>query len=88
MSESKSKRQVVILDCCFSNDFDRCEVAQADASIVIKKQLGSEGRVILTASTSTQYFFKYNESGRANYTHYLVEGIETGAADVNGNGVL
>ncbi len=88
MSNSKSKRQVVILDCCFSKDYDRGEVAQADASEVIKNQLGSEGRVILTASTSTQYFFKYNESGRANYTHYLVEGIETGAADVNGNGVL
>ena len=88
MSNSQSKRQVVILDCCFISDFTQGGVAKQDASVVIKNQLCAEGRVVLTASTSTQYFFKHNESGRSIYTHYLVEGIETGVADLDNDGVI
>ena len=88
MSRSQSKRQIVILDCCFIRDFPHRGVAQEDVTVAIKNQLGAEGRVVLTASTSTQYFFKHNESGRSTYTDYLVEGIETGAADLDDDGVI
>ena len=88
MSSSQSRHQVVILDCCFTKDFAHEEVDIEDANVAIKNELSTEGRVILTASTSTQYFFKHNESGRSTYTHYLVEGIETGAADLDEDGLI
>ena len=88
MSSSQFRQQVVILDCCFTKDFAQKEVANEDANVAIKNELSAEGRVILTASTSTQYFFKYNESGRSTYTHYFVEGIKTGAADLDEDGLI
>jgi formylglycine-generating enzyme required for sulfatase activity len=52
----------------------------------IKTQLGGKGRAILTSSTSTQYSFEQEEAELSIYTRYLVEGIEKGAADTDGDG--
>ncbi|GAA6623109.1 hypothetical protein NUACC26_089340 [Scytonema sp. NUACC26] len=54
MNLSPSKRQVLILDCCFSGAFvERMEAKQAIPIIddKIQAQLGGEGRVVLTSST-------------------------------------
>ncbi|OUL35723.1 hypothetical protein BV372_09975 [Nostoc sp. T09] len=88
MSNSRSKRQVVILDCCFSGAFAEGLLAKDDGAIDVKAQLGGEGRVILTSSTSTQYSFEQQGSDLSIYTRYLVEGIETGMADKDGDGVI
>jgi uncharacterized caspase-like protein len=58
MSDSRSKRQVVILDCCFSGAFAEGWSAKDDGSVNIQAQLGGEGRAVLTSSTSTQYSFE------------------------------
>ena len=47
----------------------------------IAKQLGGEGRAVLTSSTSVQVSFE--DEGGGVYTRYLVEGIEKGAAAYN-----
>jgi formylglycine-generating enzyme required for sulfatase activity len=52
----------------------------------ISAQLGGEGRAVLTASTAEQ--FALEREGSGIYTRYLVEGIETGAADADSNGVI
>jgi uncharacterized caspase-like protein len=83
MTRSRAKRQVVILDCCFSGAFAEGLSAKEDGSVDIRSQLGGEGRVVLTSSTSTQYSFEQEGSALSPYTGYLVEGIETGAADLN-----
>ncbi|WP_375495684.1 caspase domain-containing protein, partial [uncultured Nostoc sp.] len=83
MSESPSKRLVIILDCCFSGAFAEGWSAKDDGSVDIRSQLGGEGRVALTSSTSTQYSFQQEGANLSTYTHYLVEGIETGAADLD-----
>jgi tetratricopeptide (TPR) repeat protein len=88
MSNSRSKRQVVILDCCFSGAFAEGWLAKDDGSIDVKSQLGGEGRAVLTSSTSTQYSFEQEGSDLSTYTHYLVEGIRTGAADLDEDGVV
>jgi hypothetical protein len=54
----------------------------------VRTQLGGEGRVVLTSSTSTQYSFAQEGSDLSIYTHYLVEGIETGAADLDDDDVI
>ncbi|BAY08094.1 caspase, EACC1-associated type [Calothrix sp. NIES-2098] len=85
MSRSKSKRQVLILDCCFSGAFaegmSAKEISTLSITNEIVEQLGGEGRAVLTSSTATQKSFE--DSGGGVYTRYLIEGIETGAASDN-----
>lgn len=88
MSQSRSKRQVLILDCCFSGAFARDMKAKqiTPETVDIQAQLGGEGRVVLTSSTETQ--LSYEEKGSSIYTRYLLEGLETGAADRDNDGQI
>ncbi|MBD2569993.1 caspase, EACC1-associated type [Anabaena lutea] len=88
MSDSRCKRQVVILDCCFSGAFAEGWSAKDDGYVDIQTQLGGEGRAVLTSSTSTQYSFQQQGENLSTYTRYLIEGIETGAADLGNDGVI
>ncbi|MBO1071758.1 MAG: ABC transporter substrate-binding protein [Dolichospermum sp. DEX189] len=82
-NRSRSRRQVIILDCCFSGAFSPGTKGEDDISLNFEKvQLGGEGRAVLTSSTSTQYSFE------SVYTPYLVQGIETGEADENNDGFI
>ena len=86
MSDSRSRREVVILDCCFSGAFAEDMAAKDDGFVDVKNQLGGEGRAVLTSSTSTQYSFVQLGVDTSTYTRYIVEGLETGAADRNEDG--
>ncbi len=91
MSNGRSRRQVVILDCDFSGTFGRdvkILPVRDDDHIDIRAQLGGVGRAILTSSSSTQYAFWQEESDLSLYTRYLVEGIATGAADLDSDGFI
>ncbi|MBD1886462.1 caspase, EACC1-associated type [Microcoleus vaginatus] len=88
MNNSRAKRQAIILDCCFSGAFDLGLQAKDDGSVDLRTQLGAEGRVVLTSSSSTQYSFEQQGSDLSIYTRYLVEGIETGAGDINSDGFV
>ncbi len=88
MNNSRSKRQVIILDCCFSAAFDPSLIAKDDGSVDLQSQLGAEGRVVLASSSSTQYSFEQQGSDISVYTRYLVEGIETGAGDLDQDGKI
>jgi hypothetical protein len=54
----------------------------------IKEELGARGRTILTSAAATQTSFEPGEASLSPYTQYLVEGIETGAADRDGAGLI
>ncbi|MBE9126919.1 MULTISPECIES: caspase, EACC1-associated type [unclassified Coleofasciculus] len=86
INKSKSQRQVLILDCCFSGAIAQGLTVKDDGSVNVQEHLGGKGRAILTASTSTQYSFEQEGSELSVYTRYLVEGIEKGAADKDGDG--
>ncbi|BAY31326.1 hypothetical protein NIES2107_31850 [Nostoc carneum NIES-2107] len=88
MENSRSRRQVIILDCCFSGAFAEGMKAKDDNSVDIKNQLGGEGRVVLTSSTATQYSFEQEGADLSVYTRYIVEGIEKGAADTDNDGMI
>ena len=85
MGNSRSRRQVMILDCCFSGAFDPALNAKDGGSVDLQN-LGAEGRVVLTSSSSTEYSFEQQGSELSIYTRFLVEGIETGAADRDNDG--
>lgn len=88
MNNSRAKRQVIILDCCFSGAFDPALHSKDDGLVDLQTQLGAEGRVVLTSSSSTQYSFEQQGADLSIYTRYLVEGIETGAGDRNDDGFV
>jgi uncharacterized caspase-like protein len=83
----KSKRQVVILDCCFSGAFGDL-LAKDDGDVDLESLLGAEGGVVLTSSRSLENSFEQEGSDLSIYTRYLVEGIRTGAADRDGDGAV
>ena len=83
----KAKYQVLILDCCFSGAFGDL-VGKDDGEIPLKEQLGAEGRVVLTSTSAVDYSFEEKGADLSIYTRYLVEGIATGAADEDGDGVI
>jgi hypothetical protein len=85
--DSRARRQIIILDCCFSGAFGDL-LAKDDGSIDLAGLLGAEGRVVMTSSSSIQYSFEQRDGELSVYTHYLVEGIRTGAADIDGDGAI
>jgi hypothetical protein len=90
MDQSRSKRQVLILDCCNSGAFLQGTKAATGVSIGTAMAFESGyGRVVLTASDSTQYAWEgdkiIGETDNSLFTHYLVEGLE-GKADLDGDG--
>jgi hypothetical protein len=90
MSESRSRRQVLVLDCCNSGAFARG--AKAGASLGTKERLEGRGRVVITASDALQYAFEgervEGEGIRSVFTGALVEGLRTGEADLDGDGYV
>jgi Caspase domain/SPOR domain len=88
MTHARCKRQVVILDCCFSGAFAEGMTAKDDGVVDVQAQLGGEGRAVLTSSTSTQYSFEQQGAELSVYTRFIVEGIETGIADTDDDGFI
>jgi hypothetical protein len=84
---SYAKRQIIILDCCYSGAFATGWHTKS-VGLDLKKELGAEGRVVLTSSTATQTSFQQEGAELSLYTQYLVEGIETGAADSDADGKI
>jgi formylglycine-generating enzyme required for sulfatase activity/uncharacterized caspase-like protein len=84
---SGSQHQVLILDSCFSGAIAKGMTVKDDGIVKLEDYLGGKGRAILTSSTATEYSFGAEPTehgdGLSIYTRYLVEGIATGAADLD-----
>lgn len=79
-----AERKVVILDCCFGAAFADGFLGMDDNSIDVEAQLGDKGWCVLTASTSTRYALEQVGEDLSVYTRYLVEGLKTGGAALDG----
>jgi len=93
LDRSSSQRKVVILDCCHSGAFARGAKALGSSAGTQEAFAGSGyGRVILTASNAIEYAWEgdevLGEAARSVFTHFLVEGLQTGAADRDGDGEI
>jgi hypothetical protein len=92
MLQSRSKRQVLLLDCCYSGAFARGLFTKADRSIHTGDQFQGRGRVILTASDSMQYSFEGDVikgvAQHSVFTRAIVDGLQTGQADIDKNGLV
>jgi hypothetical protein len=85
MTKSRSRRIVLLLDCCFGGAFARGMVHRAGESVAIKEEFEGQGRVVLTASRAMEYAFEGdNREGDAQpsiFTSAIVQGLESGEAD-------
>ncbi len=94
MDRSNSKRQVLIFDCCHSGAF--AQGTKASAAQVVGTGPTFEGtgygHVVLTATDSTQYAWEGDQilgnSDKSVFTHYILQGLKTGEADRNADGVI
>ena len=80
MGGSKAKRQIVILNCCFSGAFG--DLVPMDEGVIdVDEAIWVEGRVVMTSTSSMDYAFERLIGGELSvYGHYLEEGLRTGAA--------
>src|SRR5271167_476310 len=92
MVRSRSRRQLLILDCCFSGAFARGMFAKSDGSVGTIDHFQGTGRIVLTASDATQYAMEADavtgQGMRSIFTETIVEGLKTGAADTNFDGLI
>ncbi|MBQ0826095.1 caspase, EACC1-associated type [Streptomyces tagetis] len=91
MDECRARSIVVILDCCYSGLF--LPGAKGDASPRFAEALAGRGRVIITAGTRAQAAWEgpHLDTGTpapSLFTGTLIDGISTGTADLDGDGVV
>jgi hypothetical protein len=94
MNRSRSRRIVLLLDCCYAGAFERGMTARAGAGMGIETQFGGRGRAVITASSAMEYAFEGDELADTHelqpsvFTSALVEGLATGDADRDQDGMI
>jgi hypothetical protein len=86
ISRTRSRRTVVLLDCCFSGSFPSGLRARGN-DVDAPQQLQGRGRAIITASNAMEYAYEGEQlKGRGRpsvFTEAVVEGLRTGEADLD-----
>jgi Caspase domain len=87
ISRTRSRRTVVLLDCCFSGSFPFGMRARAGTTVNAPDQFEGRGRAIITASSGMEYAYEGDhlkgEGQPSVFTEAVVEGLETGKADLD-----
>jgi diguanylate cyclase (GGDEF)-like protein len=92
LEHCRARCQVLILDSCFSGAFAHGAKGEDDVGLGNRFLGQGRGRAILTASTATEYSFEGDPTASATtaagsvFTAALVNGLRTGAADINHDG--
>ncbi|MDQ0922338.1 putative caspase-like protein [Pseudarthrobacter sp. W1I19] len=88
LEDCRARSQILVLDCCHSGAFAKS--AKGDEALALQDKFPGRGKVVLTASRATEYSFEGTEvvgkGVRSVFTKAIVDGLKTGAADVNGDG--
>lgn len=93
LDDCRARRQVLILDCCFSGAFARGSKGVADLDLERRLAGHSRGRAVLTASRAGEYSFQglalpNTDMAGSVFTAGLVEGLRSGDADGGGDGYV
>ena len=91
LEHCRARSQVLILDSCFSGAFAHRAKGEADLGLQDRFLGQGRGRVVLTASTATEYSFEGDPTDAtipagSVFTAALVQGLRTGAADTDHDG--
>jgi uncharacterized caspase-like protein len=93
LEDCRARRQVVILDCCFSGAFGERAKGPGDLGLDSRFHGQARGRVVLTASRGTEYSFEGEPLADAVqpgsvFTNALIAGIRSGDADRDRDGYI
>jgi len=98
MGESRSRRVVVMLDCCYSGAFTMNALRRdgGTPTVDIAEPFAGKGRIVLTASTALQYAHEGEQNVRISrtaaqpsvFTSAVVRGLRDGSADLDGDGLI
>jgi hypothetical protein len=103
VKRSRSSSIVVLLDCCYSGAFPKGFQTRSVDRVSLEQlwQAVPEGRgcVVITSCTATENAFEKRPGGRSIgrvlaraqpsvFTHAVVEGLRTGAADLDRDGLV
>jgi hypothetical protein len=93
LDDCRARRQVLILDCCFSGAFAHGAKGESDLDLSDQFFSHGRGRTVLTASRATEYSFEGQSltvasSAGSVFTTALVAGLRTGAADTDHDGFI
>jgi hypothetical protein len=92
LEDCRARRQILVLDCCHSGAF--AKGAKGDSGLALQQRFEphGRGRVVLTASRSTEYSFEGGQASgeglRSVFTHAIVNGLRTGDADRDKDGLI
>ncbi|MCY1139373.1 hypothetical protein OWR29_15340 [Actinoplanes sp. Pm04-4] len=90
MQSSRSKSTVVLVDCCFSGAFIKGMSVRSTGpgvEALVQDLPRGSGVAVLTASGATEVSFENRGDDRPSYfTAAVIDGISTGAADLNSDG--
>jgi DNA-binding beta-propeller fold protein YncE len=90
LEDCRSRRQILVLDCCHSGAF--AKGAKGEGELALRDRFGGRGRVVLTGSRGTEYSFEHDDvvgdSVSSVFTSALVEGLRSGDADRDGDGLV
>jgi uncharacterized caspase-like protein len=94
MDRSRSRRQVLLLDCCHSGAFEwgaKAALGEGVGAEAAFKGTGY-GHYVLAASDAMQYAWEGDQIlGKAEtsvFTRFLIEGLQTGKADIDSDGLI
>ena len=87
----RSRRVVLVLDCCYSGAYARGFAPRSDVRVGVCERFEGRGRVVLTASDALEYAFEENDLKSENestsvFTSAVIRGLKTGDADIDRDG--
>jgi Dehydrogenase E1 component/Caspase domain len=104
LRESRASTKIVVLDCCHSGAFHPGFSAKGNHEVDVSSRFTGRGDVVLTASTALEYAFEYalDDDGEGEritsldgesthtsvFTSVLIEGLATGDADIDKDGLI
>ncbi len=93
MHKSRSRRIVLLLDCCYSGAFARGMQHRGSETIDLRQRFDGRGITVLTASSAMEYAFEGDgltqiDAAPSVFTSAAVEGLRTGDADRSGDGFI
>jgi uncharacterized caspase-like protein len=90
MEHCRARSIILMLDCCYSGAVVRG--SKGDEGVHLKEKLSGHGRAILTATNATEYAWEGSDlvgGGEGSvFTSAIVEGLRTGDADRDGDGLV
>ncbi|MGW1717784.1 type VII secretion protein EccCb [Streptomyces sp. NPDC002156] len=93
LDECEARTKIVLLDCCYSGLFHRGS-PMSPAPVDVEAALAGRGTFVITASTALEYAYEGesltldNSLSAPRFTAAVIEGLSTGLADQNRDGVI